>query len=87
MLLAEHVANYNVEAIFEKEVAPQMAVVAVVVAAAEVGAVADVLVQFVVPVVIVVCSLVDWSKASSFVSHLYVVVSWRWIRQSVTYWS
>jgi hypothetical protein len=38
-------------------------------------------------VVIVVCSLVDWSKASSFVSRLYVVVSWRWIRQSVTYWS
>jgi hypothetical protein len=54
MLLAEHVANYNVEAIFEKEVAPQMAVVAVVVAAAEVGAVADVLVQFVVPVVAIV---------------------------------
>ncbi len=54
MSLAEHVANYNMEAILEKEVAPQMAVVAVVLAAAEVGAVADVLVQLVVPVVAIV---------------------------------
>ena len=37
-------------------------------------------------VVIVACSLVEWSKASSFVSCLYVVVSCRWIRQSVMYW-
>jgi hypothetical protein len=62
MSLADHERNYNTEATLEKEVAPQMAVVTVVlaaaevgaVAAAEVGAVADDLVQFVVPVVAIV---------------------------------
>ena len=36
---------------------------------------------------IVVWSLVVWERASSFVSCLYMLVSCRWMRQSVTYCS
>ena len=35
---------------------------------------------------IVVIRVLEWEMASALLRHLYVVVSCRWVRQSVIYW-